>query len=315
MSGMNPWFSLVFLVSVALGSATGSELIVTENANTIQIQRGELAVLTYHKTEVEVPEGVDPAFRKSGFIHPLNTPSGEAITGIQPEDHYHHLGLWHAWVQTRHGEDKPDFWNLKERTGRVRYAKTMSLNADGFTVEQEHVAYKGPDRIETVVLREEFTIGVRLEEGRHTIRYRVAQTNVTDTALELPAYRYGGCFAYRARLDWDQTNSEVLTSEGLDRANSHASRAKWVRFSGPTARGNASLSVLFDPENQDFPQRIRTWPADTHNGAIFFNVAPTQEFDWSIPPGETIRMAYTLIVTDDVPAEEEIDGWWQETLK
>lgn len=315
MGGMKPRFPLGLLCSVALGSVDASELVVTENANTIQIQRGEIPVLTYHKTEVDVPEGVDPAFRKSGFIHPLNTPSGEPITGIQPEDHYHHLGVWHAWVHTRHGEDKPDFWNLKEGTGRVRYAKTRSINADGFSVEQEHVAYKGPDRIETVVLREHFTIGVRLEEGRHVIRYEVAQTNVTDTALELPAYRYGGCFAYRARLDWDQTNSAVLTSEGLDRSNSHATRAKWVRFSGPTGRGEASLSVLFNPDNHDFPQRIRTWPADKNNGAIFFNVAPTQEFDWAIPAGETIQMAYTLIVTDHVPAEKEIDAWWQEAMK
>lgn len=312
---MNSQIPLGLLLSLVFGPVAASDLIVTENANTIQIQRGEIPVLTYHKTEVDVPEGVDPAFRKSGFIHPLNTPSGEPITGIQPEDHYHHLGLWHAWVHTLHGEDKPDFWNLKERTGRVRYAKTLSLNSDGFTVEQEHVAYKGTDRKETVVLREEFTIGVRLEAARHVIRYQVAQTNVTDKALELPAYRYGGCFAYRARLDWDRTNSEVLTSEGFDRSNSHATRAKWVRFSGPTAQGNASLSVLFAPENHDSPQRIRTWPADTHNGAIFFNVAPTQETGWSIPPGETIRMAYTLIVTDDIPAAEAIDSWWQETMK
>lgn len=315
MRGMKLRFSLSLLCCVALGSVDASELVVTENANTIHIQRGEIPVLTYHKTEVDVPEGVDPAFRKSGFIHPLNTPSGEPITGIQPEDHYHHLGLWHAWVHTLHGDDKPDFWNLKEGTGRVRYAKTRSINADGFTVEQEHVAYKGADRVETVVLREEFTIGVQLESGRHVIRYQVAQTNVTEMALELPAYRYGGCFAYRARLDWNHTNSEVLTSEGFDRSNSHATRARWVRFSGPTAQGDASLSVLFDPKNHDSPQRIRTWPADKNNGAIFFNVAPTQEFDWSIQPGETIRMAYRLIVTDDIPAAEAIDSWWQETVK
>jgi Methane oxygenase PmoA len=301
--------------SAVFGELAASEVIVIENADTIQIQRGDMTVLEYHKTEIAVPAGVDPAFRRSGFIHPLNTPAGEPITGIQPEDHYHHLGLWHAWVKARHGEDNPDFWNLKEKTGRVRYAKTRSLDDDGFTVEQEHVAYKGADRIETVVLREELTIGVRFEEGRHIIRYQVAQTNVTDTPLELPAYRYGGCFAYRARLDWNHTNSEVLTSEGLDRSNSHATRARWVRFSGPTAQGSASLAVLFAPDNHDFPQRIRTWPADTHHGAIFFNVAPTQESDWSIPPGETIRMAYTLIVTDDVPAAEAVEAWWQEMMK
>jgi len=315
MQSMNPRWPLGLLLNFALGSAIGSDVVVTEDADTIRILRGEVLVLAYHKTEVDVPDGVDPLFRRSGFIHPLCTPAGETITGIQPEDHYHHLGIWHAWVHTSHGEDEPDFWNLKEGTGRVRYAKTLSINPDGFTVEQEHVAYKGTERVETVVLREAFQIGVRLEEERHVISYRVTQTNVTDTALKLPAYRYGGCFAYRACHDWDQTNSEILTSEGLDRANSHTSRAKWVRFSGPTAQGEATMAVLFDPENHDFPQHIRTWPADTHNGAVFFNVAPTQEHDWEIPPGGTITMTYTVVVTDTLAAPEEVEEWWRESAE
>ena len=220
---------------VAAGSLSAADLQVTENEKAIVVTRGEIPVLTYHKAEVDPPEGADPVFKRSGFIHPLSAPSGEPVTGIHPKDHYHHLGLWHAWVKTEHGGDKPDFWNLKTKTGRVRYAKTISIlkaNAEdpavGFVVEQEHVAYKGADKKETVVLRELLQVKVEFEGGENVVSYIVEQENVSHDTLVLPAYRYGGGLAYRAPHDWDKTNSDYLTSKGLDRSNSHQSRAKWV---------------------------------------------------------------------------------------
>ena len=50
-------------------------------------------ILRYHHAEQEVPPGVDPLYRRSGFIHPLWSPEGRVLTGIQPPDHYHHYGI------------------------------------------------------------------------------------------------------------------------------------------------------------------------------------------------------------------------------
>ena len=298
--------------------APAQPLSVTEDNGTIKIARGTTPILTYHKAELPPPDGVDPLFKRSGFIHPLCAPSGEPVTGIHPADHYHHLGLWHAWVKTKHGKDSPDFWNLKKGTGRVRYAKTVKLlrpdqedPAAGFVVEQEHVAYKGSAREETVVLRERLQVKVEHDATGNLIHYLVEQENVSQETLELPAYRYGGCLAYRAPHDWDQTNSDYLTSEGLDRSNSHQSRARWVAMHGPTKKGTATLTVLVDPQNHDFPQRLRTWPASSHNGAVFFNIVPTQEKPWSIDPGKKIVMSYQLIVSDGKPPKQEIESWWK----
>jgi hypothetical protein len=60
------------------------------------------------------------------------------------------------------------------------------------------------------------------------------------------------------------------------------------------------------------PQRLRTWPADTNNGAIFFNVVPAQEKPWEIKAGEKIVMAYLLVVSDGKPEKEKLAGWWKE---
>lgn len=302
----------------AVAILEAEQLSVKETGKTIEIMRGEIPVLTYHKAEVDPPAGVDPVYKRSGFIHPLCAPNGEPVTGIHPRDHYHHIGLWHAWVKTKHGKDEPDFWNLGGKTGRVRYGKTVRLleptaedPAAGFVVEQEHIAYKGAEKEETVVLRELLEVKAEFEDGRNVVSYNVEQENVSDEALELPAYRYGGCLAYRAPHDWDKTNSDYLTSEGLDRSNSHATRAKWVRMHGPTAKGVAALTVLIHPDNHDFPQRLRTWPASSNNGAIFFNVVPIQEHAWEIKPGGKITMSHALVVSDGKPGKEEIEGWWR----
>ncbi len=311
---------LLCLLSVPLPVA--AQLQVTETDKAITITRGEVMVLTYHKAEVPPPKQADPIYKRSGFIHPLCAPNGEPVTGIHPADHYHHLGLWHAWVKTKHGKDTPDFWNLRGRTGRVRYVKTIELHKGsdrdpsvGFIVEQEQVAYKGPDREETVVLREQFEIRAEFVNGENRVGYRVKQTNVSRESLLLPAYRYGGGLAYRAPHHWDKTNSDYLTSEGLDRTNSHATRARWVAMWGATSKGPATLTVMMHPENRDFPQRLRTWPPSSHNGAIFFNVVPAQEKPWEIKPGEQIVESYLLTVSNGKPDKERIEKGWKAWAK
>ena len=75
-------------------------LAVIENSNQITLSDGANTVLVYHKNEVEPPEGTDPIYKRSAFIHPIRTPNGEVLTSIHPSDHIHHMGLWHAWVKT-----------------------------------------------------------------------------------------------------------------------------------------------------------------------------------------------------------------------
>ena len=82
-------------------------------------------------------------------------------------------------------------------------------------------------------------------------------------------------------------------------------------MSGPTRKGIATLTVLIHPENHDFPQRLRTWPASSNNGAIFFNVVPIQEKPWEIAPSEKIVMNYQLVVSDGKPEKRMNDLRWK----
>src|SRR5690606_9491803 len=80
-------------------------------------------LLTYHYTVKAPPEGVDPLYARSGYIHPLYTPAGNVLTRIQPPDHYHHYGLWNPWTRVSYGGKEYDLWNLKDHKGTVRFVR------------------------------------------------------------------------------------------------------------------------------------------------------------------------------------------------
>ena len=163
----------VFILSFILASA--QEVSLVDSEKDIVILRGNRDILTYHKSEVAPPEGAKKAYRRSGFIHPLKSPKGGIVTGIHPGDHLHHLGLWHAWVKSKHGKDQPDFWNLGKESGKVRFLKLLNKNATGFTVEQEQVAFKGSKKDETVILKEALSISVRTTNEANIIDYHLTQ--------------------------------------------------------------------------------------------------------------------------------------------
>lgn len=301
-----------FLSLVLIASASAQTLTVSEMEKEIQVMNGDKVVMTYHKAIVLPPPEAPAVFARSGFIHPLHAPSGGVVTGIHPKDHYHHLGLWHAWVHGEH-EGKPvDFWNLKDQTGRVQYVKTLEMRQKGdlagFIVQQEELRYrdgKGGDPL--VVLREDLVVMARIVDGAYEIDYDIVQTNVSADALVLPAYRYGGGIAYRAPLDWDATNSDYLTSEGKTRKDSHTTRAKWVAMHGPTDKGEATVTIFCHPKNHDAPQHVRTWD----DGRVFFNYVPIQETGWEIKAGETITLRYRLIISDGKADAAGLESRWQ----
>lgn len=314
---MRPFLPLL-VASIAVASASAQTFDLKETDATITISRGDVPVLVYHKAEDPAPEGADPAFKRSAFIHPLHTPAGATLTDIRPSDHLHHMGLWHAWVHCLFKGQETDFWNLKAKTGTVRYAKTLATDkADdhaGFKVEQDHVAI-AKDGTETVVLKEQFAIRARFAHGANVIDYTMTQKNVSDAALDLPAYRYGGGVALRGPRNWDKTNSDYLTSDGKTRVDSHQSRAKWGSMWGPAEKGLAAVAILGHPSNHDAPQRLRTWGPKDHNGAIFFNFVPIQETGWSIGPGQEITLRYQVLTFDRRPDAAELDERWKEFTK
>lgn len=87
-------FLCVPLVYIFLGfnPVLSQTVSLEQTPKGVDFRFAEQLLLTYQTAVEDVPAGVAPEFRKSGFIHPLKTLSGQVLTSIQPSDHYHHYG-------------------------------------------------------------------------------------------------------------------------------------------------------------------------------------------------------------------------------
>jgi hypothetical protein len=273
--------------SASVNKQLGVQAIKNEAA--LVLQKGDTRVLQYNYAIVPGPQGQSKLYDRSGFIHPLWSPSGSILTCIHPKDHYHHLGIWMPWTHTEF-EGKPvDFWNLGEGQGTVRFDRFLSTTSGsvygGFQAEQDHVALKTSSG-EKIVLQEVWDVRVYNvggpEKGYWLWDFVSKQRCVADSPLKLLEYRYGG-FGYRATEDWKDETAAYLTSQGRTRKDGHATRARWCDTAGVSDGNWKGITFFSNPKNFRHPENMRIWPPE--NKYVFFNWAPEQEGDFEMRPG------------------------------
>jgi hypothetical protein len=319
-------------------SAETTGVKVIKNDSFLQLQIGDSNVLRYNNAVVPPPEGADRRYARSGFIHPLWSPAGEVLTQIHPKDHIHHLGLWMPWTKTEFEGREVDFWNLGDGKGTVRFVKFISTESGavygGFGAIQEHVDLTAPGG-EKVALNEEldvrvwnlgksnpapieaedrlpatdksgFLVGGQLVRG-WLLDYTSKQRCASTSPLRLLAYRYGG-LGFRATSQWNESNSNYLTSEGKTRKDGHGTRARWCDVFGSTAKGPAGVLFMSHPDNHEHPEPMRIWPESN----VFFNFCPIQKADWILEPGKTYVLRYRLYVYSGKITPEMADRLWQD---
>ena len=292
--------------------------IMSSNINdtTIIISKNQKPILHYRHALLPPPFGKGDKWARSGFIHPLLSPSGEVLTWAQPPDHFHHVGLWNPWTRVSWQGHNTDFWNLGDEQGTVRFKNIIGTESGAvfseFRVVQDHVAFL-KETPETVVMTEEWIIRVwNISEG-YFLDFTSIITNVTNDTVSLDAYRYGGGLGFRATERWNNTNSEVLTSEGKTWKDGDATRADWCRVSGDLNGTETGLLFMSDPGNFDSPQPMRIWPIDS-NGGIghqYFEFTPIREKAWILESGKSYSQRYRVWVQEGGMEPETADAAWQ----
>lgn len=271
-------------------------------------------MLSYRLGQGVLPRpDIKPVLRRGGYIHPVVTPSGRMVTDDYPPNHLHHHGIWAAWTKTEFENRHPDFWNMGAATGTVEF---VSLGATwngavdgGFEAQHRYVDLSAS--APKTVLHETWRVSV-YQVGRGKNAYWMfdldsRQENVAGVALVLPEYHYGGV-GFRGHRQWDgKENTFFFTSEGKDRTNGHATRARWCDISGRVDGTLAGIAILGHPENFGAPEPVRIHPTEP-----FFNYAPSQLGRWEIAPGKPHVSRYRFVVHDGAPDKAEIERLWND---
>jgi len=308
--------------------------VIEETDGALVILLDGVRVLTYAKAETPVPEGVNPLFRRSAYIHPLRSPGGEVLTRIQPPDHYHHYGIWNPWTHTRIDGKRIDFWNLGEGQGRVRFAELLDTwtgeGSAGFLVRQEHVWYP-EEGTGKVAINETWRVEVSAAESsrgegspqpggsegrRYTVDLDVTLNCPLEGGILLEQYRYGGGLGFRATKRWGTDNSTVRTSEGKTRKDADGSHGRWVIVEGESSvpEGRSGILFLSHPGNQAHPEPMRVWPQDQYEGKsnLFFEFCPIRHQEWPLEQGKDYLLKYRMVVFDGTLDPAEATHCWQQ---
>ncbi len=315
-------FHTVFLFCLVL-SGFSQGVILKESEKGIHFLKGDQELLVYQTSIADVPEGVDPLYKKSGFIHPLKSPSGQLLTAIQPLDHYHHYGIWGPWTNTTIAGRHVDFWNLADGKGRVDFERVVSKSSkDGIAeliVRQNHMDLLAPDGPQ-LALEEDLMLRVRqIDEHKYLLDYTTTISTPLESGVLLNEYRYGGGLGYRAVESWDPETSTMLTSEGLSRDEADGAKSRWIIVEGETDNQSGRSGILFlsHVENHSHPEPIRVWPSDSNDGKenVFIDFCPIRYGEWKIEQGKKYTLSYRMVVFDGKMSVDEAEVFWQEFVK
>ncbi|MCB0666296.1 MAG: ThuA domain-containing protein, partial [Saprospiraceae bacterium] len=305
-----------------VGKGEGEKpLAILDDGKALKVMSGTHPVLAYQYEKASLPPGVGSEFSRAGFVHPLWSPAGEELTRIQPPDHHHHYGIWNPWTHTTYKGDEIDFWNLGKKQGRVEVPLKPSFAAGSvyasIDAQHQHVVLADSMRAEPeVAMDEAWSFRVwNADPARNAwvIDVISTMTCATENPLTLEEYRYQG-FGYRAKPEWNDDNTTLLTSEGFNKENGNATRARWCDVRGPSADGKSGILFMTNPGNYNFPELLRIWPTGTNQGKenVFVNFNPTQDRDWVLQPGGSYTLKYRMYIYDGELSKEKSEILWND---
>ncbi|KJF43494.1 DUF6807 domain-containing protein [Draconibacterium sediminis] len=297
---------------------TNTSITLKRDHKDLSLQKGENLILKYRHAVTFPPEGIDPLYKRSGYIHPLSSPGGKVLTRIQAPDHYHHYGIWGPWTKTHIDDRSVDFWNLKEGQGTVKFAGFLSESEgaiySGFKALQQHIDFgaRGEDQI---AMNEILDVRAwNIGEDVWMVDYTTSLNSPLKNGIMLDAYRYGGGIGFRATESWHKDNCTVLTSDGKTRVDADGSYARWCLVEGQSDVDEGRSGILFmsHPSNRMHPEPMRVWPLDANGGRgdMYFEFVPIRHDDWQLKPKQTYTLKYRMLIFDGELDAETAEKYW-----
>tara|TARA_R110002095_G_scaffold174863_2_gene152228 strand:- start:5 stop:1273 length:1269 start_codon:yes stop_codon:yes gene_type:complete len=283
---------------------------VTDDGTHLNVKVEDKPVLTYNHALVAAPKRDEAYYDKSGYIHPLYTPSGKIITDDFNPDHAHQHGIMFSWRKILFEGRENNGWDQKSQLGKVEHNKINSFASGpvfgSFITTIDHVDLtkkSGP----VSMLKETWRVRVFALEDQFLFDIKSVQNCATDQPVTIDKVHYGG-MTVRGHADWHaQHTFDFLTSEGKNKVTGNQSRPHWVEMYGPLAGEMAGVTVLSHPDNFRFPQPVRLHPTMPY---FCFAVAASDAF--AIESGKPYVSRYRYYVHDGKPSAKVDQHLWED---
>jgi hypothetical protein len=267
------------------------------------------SVLRYNAQEVSPPSGLDPAYGRSGYLHPLWTPAGRMISNDFPKSSPHHHGIWLAWRIAEFEGRSVNGWAPLEKLGRVEFEKVEST-ASGpvfaeFRVRHRFVELGAPGGPKPLI-HETWKVRIYAASEEYLVDLESVESCGTDSPLTIKKHYYGG-LGFRGSSEWEGKDAVAfLTSEGKTRIDGNGLPARWVAMNGTIGGNPAGLGFLGSPSNFRAPQPTRLHPYEP-----FFCWVPAHDDNFKIEPGTPLVLRYRFVVADRMLDQAEMERHWE----
>lgn len=301
--------SLIFSLGFFSLNCVHADVETKAEEGTIDISVSGKPVLTYHIETAIPPEGMDKVYARSGFIHPLYSPSGKVLTDDFPIGHAHQHALFSAWTRATFKLEVVDFWNQASGLGNAKHVKVTGTGVSSFEVDLlQFSTSNGP------AIKEHWAVDVKDSSDPFIIDIEIEQECASNEEVYLNPYKYGG-FGFRGSSHWNGEDEEhfegamkVLTSDGIaDIEESNHTRPRWVAVYGPVDGTDSGVVIMNHPTSFRHPQPVRVHPK-----MPYFVYSPVVAGSFILKPGMTYNANYRIVTFDGAPDAESIEKWYED---
>lgn len=259
------------------------------------------------------------------YFHPLHTLAGNEVSLFRPHDHLWHSGLSMTMAYLS-GEN---FWGGVTYTrdagyvqlannGRIEHSDWLEISATPEVTCRERL--KWITHTNTVWLEEERQIAIREinpTAGYWSMDLSFHLTNVSGQPLVFgspttegrPDAGYGGLF-WRGPRSFLQ--GKILCAEDGEGPEIMGKSSAWLAFIGRHDGNSEQSTLLFldRPENPRYPNKwfVRNDPYACVSCSFMFD-----EY-YTLSPGETLRLAYQLVIGNGEWSRRQIDQYTEHRL-
>jgi len=241
---------LIMGILVTVGSA---QLTSFEDMakGSLTIRDGQTDVLTYCYGD-QLKAGIDPRYTQSGYIHPLFSPDGQALTDDSPADHLHHHGLFWTWPVVRTRGLSTATWEPKLPRLRQFFVRWLKRDATkGSFILSVESAWKLEGK--EVVAKETATLLIHPDDKKGRLIDLEFAIDAVGGPLELQGTHdqkkgYGGlCFRGAPLL----TGAVMTTDKGPLKEDAVHTPFQWADLSTK----QLGLSIFVSPDHPGLPAK------------------------------------------------------------